>query len=187
MLQDRSNYKEWARAVCCTAELSGYWSGKKVRGEECYLCLARMVPSQSDGPCRRLLPQVPDQSTFVSIKMEDYLFAATITKIEDLSLDEVHSKVLETEVCRKGDTDSAANLPCIIPAPTSSFSSFTSPKKSKGPRGACYICDRDGHWVRKCPQRRKKKSTARDDDALTFGSRRRTSRKLSNRLTDGQK
>ena len=109
------------------------------------------------------LAQLRSRCTLNGLSVKDYEFAAIIlislpdsyshiaesllasTKIEDLKVEEVCAKILETEIRRKGETDPSTNA-----IRKSGQSSSLNKKK---PKGACYKCGNKGHWANRCPDK----------------------------------
>ena len=64
-------------------------------------------------------------------------------KINDLTVEGVQAKILETKFRHKGEIDPTANAIRHVSHPSIS--------KKKGPKGACYNCGNTGHWANRCP------------------------------------
>ena len=94
------------------------------------------------------LTQLRSRCALNGFGLKDYEFAATIlislpdsyshiadfflatTEIEDLKVEEVHEKILETEICRKSNADPTTNV----------IHEVGQPSILKKPKGACFKC-----------------------------------------------
>ena len=104
------------------------------------------------------LIQLRSRCTLNGLELDDSWFAATILialpesyshitdsllangKIEDLTVEGVRAKILETEVRRKNEADPAAN------AVRKTAQSST----KKRPKGSCFTCGKKGHHASQC-------------------------------------
>ena len=135
------------------------------------LITARLVDDGSLGAQLDVFWDLRSWCSLNGIKINDYVFAGTIltqlpetyghipdtllaiNKVEDLTPEMVHSKILETEIHRKANTSSSANALCT----TNKKSNNT---KKKGPATPCFICSQEDHWTKKCPHKKKGNANA---------------------------
>jgi len=115
------------------------------------------------------LIQLRSRCALNGFKLDNFQFAATLLialpesyshiadslltngKIEDLTVEGVRAKILETKVRRKNDANPAANT---IHKATQSSSSKKKPQK-----GSCFKCGKKGHYANRC------RSTASTSDS----------------------
>ena len=115
------------------------------------------------------LIQLRSRCALNGFRLDDFQFAATLLialpesyshiadslltngKIEDLSVEAVRAKILETEVRRKNDADPAAN------AIRRAAQSSSSKNKQKG---SCFKCGKTGHYANRCRSKGSKNSSS---------------------------
>jgi hypothetical protein len=115
------------------------------------------------------LIQIRSRCALNGLKLEDFQFAATILialpesysqivdsllthgKLEDLSVETVQAKILETEIRRKNEANPAANA--------MRRSAKLSSSKDK-PKGQCFNCGKKGHYANVCQSKSKSDAPA---------------------------